>query len=95
MNTVIQKIIKYKRVILLFLRNPDRKFTPLEISKLSKVPYATVWRMMQGLRQKKIILVERIGSYNICKLNTGFPKLGALRNLFNSVNALEPEKRRA
>lgn len=93
MNTIIQKIIKYRRVISLFLKHPERKFTPLELSKITKVPYANVWRLVQGLKQKKIILVEHIGAYNVCMLNTKFPKISALKKLFSSINSLEPQAR--
>lgn len=89
MDTLIQKSIKYRNVISLLLRNPDKKFTPLELSRASHVPYATMWRLVQWMQKKKIVVVERIGAYNICTLNKKFPRISALENLFSSVSALE------
>lgn len=89
MDTIIQKIIKYRKVLSLLINNPDRKYTPQEISKISKVPYATVWRLVQWLRQKKIILVEHIGAYNLCMLNKKFSKLSDIKRIFSSINSLE------
>ncbi len=69
MNTNVQKIIKYPEILRLFLKYPARKFTPLEISKISKVPYPTARRYILNLKLAGALDIERIGAYNVCRLN--------------------------
>ncbi|MCK4555073.1 MAG: hypothetical protein KAT83_00545 [Candidatus Aenigmarchaeota archaeon] len=94
MDSFIQKIIKYKCVVRLFLQNPERRYTPLELSRISHIPYASVWRFIQKLKAKKMILVERIGAYNICRLNKKFPKLSALKTFLSSSDILSGSRKR-
>ncbi len=60
MDSFVQKIMKYKDVVRIFLQNPEKRYTPLELSRISQIPYASVWRLIQKLKAKKVILVERI-----------------------------------
>ncbi len=94
MDSFVQKIIKYKDVVRLFLQNPEKRYTPLELSRISHIPYASVWRLIQKLRAKKIILVERIGAYNICCLNKKFPKLSVLKTFLSSADILSKSRKR-
>lgn len=88
MDSFVQKIIKYDSVVRLFLQNPEKRYTPLELSRISQTPYASVWRLVQKLNAKKVIIVEHIGAYNICRLNKKFPKLSTLRTFLSSSEAL-------
>ena len=94
MDSFIQKVMKYKGVVRIFLQNPEKRYTPLELSRISHIPYASVWRFIQKLKAKKVILVERIGAYNICRLNKRFSKLSALKNFLASADVLSKSKNR-
>jgi len=84
MNNNIQKLLKYPKLIRFFLDFPQRSVTPHELSKLTHIPYPTVWRYVHDLRDFDVIIVERIGRYNVCKLNRSSPiaaKLGSILEL--------------
>lgn len=78
MNNVIQKATGLLRMLVKF---PEREFTILELSKESKVPYATAWRQVQALSQQGIILTKTIGKSTVCKLNTASPLLKEVKLL--------------
>jgi predicted nucleotidyltransferase len=80
MKITVQKIIKYPEIVNLFLNYPDRNFTPLEISRITKTPYTTTWRYVQSLEKAGVIFIERIGEYNVCKLNKSSPLLEELKS---------------
>jgi len=69
MNNNIQKLLRHPKLIKLLLEYPQRSFTPHELSRLTGIPYPTVWRYVHDLRDFDIISIERIGWYNVCKLN--------------------------
>ncbi len=92
MDSFVQKIMKYKDVVRIFLQNPEKRYTPLELSRISHIPYASVWRFIQKLKAKKVILVERIGAYNICRLNKKFPELSALKNFLSTAEVLSKSR---
>ena len=69
MNNNIQKLLSHPKLIKLLLQHPERSFTPHELHKLTDIPYPTVWRYVHDLRDFDVISLERIGRYNICKLN--------------------------
>lgn len=69
MKTTIHKLIRYPVIIKQFFEYPQRKFTPLELSKLTKIPYSTTWRYIHDLESAGLINIEKIGEYNICTLN--------------------------
>lgn len=73
MNTNIQKLLKYPAIIKLFFRYPDRNFTILEMSKETRIPYATAWRYVLKLEQSGVVFIEKIGGYNVCRLNKSSP----------------------
>lgn len=79
MKTTVQKIIRYPKVIKLFFDYSDRNFTPLEISKTVKIPYATIWRYVQDLKKSGVIQTEKIGEYNVCRLNKNSPLINELK----------------
>ncbi len=81
MKTTIQKISKYPDIIRMFLEFPNRNFTPLEISKETKISYSTCWRYVQDLDRGGIIHIEKIGEYNVCRLNKDSPLIGQLKKL--------------
>lgn len=65
----IPKLLRYPAIIKEFLKYPDKNFNPSEISKKTNISYPTVWRYVQELERSGIIFIEKIGEYNICKLN--------------------------
>lgn len=71
----------------LVLRNPQRNFTPHGLSKLAGVSYATTWRYVHELENSGIISIEKIGKYNVCKLNESSPMIPRLKS-FLEVEAL-------
>ena len=83
-NNNIQKLLKHPKLIRFLLDHPHRSFTPFELSKLTHISYPTVWRYVHHLRDFNVIIVERIGRYNICSLNRSSPiaaKLGSILEL--------------
>ena len=83
MKTTIQKISKYPKIIKIFLDFPNRNFTPLELSKETKISYSTCWRYVQDLDKAGIINIEKIGEYNVCKLNKNSPLIGQLKKFLS------------
>lgn len=79
MKTTIQKILKYPKIIKMFLDFPNRNFTPLELSKKTEISYSTCWRYVQVLDEAGIIHVEKIGEYNVCRLNKNSPLIEQLK----------------
>lgn len=73
MNTTIQKLVKYPAVIKIFFKYPKRNFTILEISKETNISYSTTWRYIQKLEKSGLLFIEKIGGYNICRLNRNSP----------------------
>lgn len=90
MNTNVQKIMKYPEILRLFLKYPKRNFTPLQISKISKVPYPTARRYVLNLNAAGLLDIERVGAYNVCKLNAESPLIPEIKNAVNSE--LSPHK---
>ncbi len=82
MNNV-QKLIRYPSLIKLLLQHPGRNFTPHELSKLTDIPYSTVWRYVKDLEHLGLIYVEKIGKYNICSLNESSPVIPKLSNIID------------
>ncbi|MDI6639952.1 MAG: nucleotidyltransferase domain-containing protein [Methanocellales archaeon] len=80
MKTTIQKLTKYPAVLRLFLGYPNRNFTPLEISRITKLAYATTWRFIHDLERAGVITIEKIGGYNVCRLNQKSPIIDELRD---------------
>ncbi len=83
MNNSIQKLLRYPSLIKLLLQHPGRNFTPHELSKLTNIPYSTVWRYVKDLKHLGLISVEKIGQYNICRLNESSPIIPKLNNIID------------
>jgi predicted nucleotidyltransferase len=83
MKTTIQKISKYPKIIKIFLDFPNRNFTSLEISKETKISYSTCWRYVRDLNRAGIIHIEKIGEYNVCRLNKDSPLIGQLQKFLS------------
>ena len=81
MNNNIQKLLRCPRLIKILLDYPERSFTPHELSKLADIPYPTVWRYVHDLHDLDLISVERIGRYNVCKLNQSSPIISKLESI--------------
>lgn len=79
MDNIIQESITKRKIIDLFLRYPDREFTINELTKLSKIPYASNWRFIQKLDKAGIIEVKIIGHSTACKLNRSSPFLKEIK----------------
>lgn len=88
MNNNVQKLLRRPKLIKLLLEYPERSFTPHELSKLTGVPYPTVWRYVHDLRDFDVISLERIGRYNICKLNQSSPITSKLESIIELDTAL-------
>lgn len=73
MNNNIQKLLRHPELIKFFLEHPQRSITPHELSRLTNISYPTVWRYVHDLQDFGFISLERIGRYNICKLNQSSP----------------------
>lgn len=95
MNNNIQKLLKYPQVVRLFLKYPNRNFTILEIAKETHIPYATTWRHIQRLDKSGLLSIEKIGEYNVCRLNKKSPlveKIKAFLELELSPHRLAVEE---
>ncbi|MBU4246310.1 MAG: nucleotidyltransferase domain-containing protein [Nanoarchaeota archaeon] len=90
MNTDVQKIIKYPQILRLFLKYPERRFTPLELSKIARIPYPTARRYVLLLGKAGIADIERVGAYNVCRLNAGSPLIPEIKKVLQSE--LSPHK---
>ena len=90
MNTDVQKIIKYPQILRLFLKYPERRFTPFELSKIARVPYPTARRYVLFLGKAGITNIERVGAYNVCRLNAGSPLVSEIKKVLRSE--LSPHK---
>jgi hypothetical protein len=88
MNNNVQKLLRYPRLIKLLLDYPERNFTPHELSKLADIPYPTAWRYVHDLHDLDIISIERIGRYNICKLNQSSPITSKLESVIELETTL-------
>ncbi|MDI6888547.1 MAG: nucleotidyltransferase domain-containing protein [Methanocellales archaeon] len=80
MKTTIQKLTRYPVVLRLFFEYPDRNFTPLEISRITKLAYTTTWRFVHDLERAGVIGIEKIGGYNVCRLNQKSPIIDELKD---------------
>ncbi|MEW5760368.1 MAG: nucleotidyltransferase domain-containing protein [Candidatus Thermoplasmatota archaeon] len=79
MNNIIQICITNRKIVELFLMYPGREFTINEMSKLSKTPYATTWRVTQKLDKAGLIFTKRIGHSIVCLLNKSSPFLNEVK----------------
>jgi predicted nucleotidyltransferase len=61
-NTSIQ-------ILKLFLANPTKEYTILEISKIININYKLVYQQIKKFEKEKTIIVEKKGHSNICKIN--------------------------
>ena len=91
MNNNIQKLLKHPKLIKLLLEHPQRSFTPHELSKLTEIPYPTVWRYVHDLHNFDVISIERIGRYNVCKLNQFSSILSKLNVVIELETTLEEQ----
>lgn len=91
MNNIIQKCLSKREIIELLIKYPKREFTVNEISKITKLPYATTWRFIKEIDEAGLIFMKKIGNYNVCKLNKSSP---FLREVVNALR-LKPTPQRA
>lgn len=81
MKTTIQKLSRYPAILSLFIKHPDRNLTPMEISKITNISYPTTWRYVHDIEKAGIIFIEKIGEYNICRLNKKSPLIKEIKGL--------------
>ncbi len=81
MNNILQECITKRKIIELFLKYPKREFTVNELSKLSRISYATTWRFVQKLDKAGIILTKTVGHSVACILNEASPFLKEIRKI--------------
>ncbi|MEW6069552.1 MAG: nucleotidyltransferase domain-containing protein [Candidatus Thermoplasmatota archaeon] len=79
MNNIIQICITYREIAGLFLTYPSREFTINEISQISKISYATTWRIVQKLDKAGLIFTKKIGHSTVCTLNKSSPFLSEVK----------------
>lgn len=60
---------KLYAVLVAFADNPEKYFHLLELSKTSKVPTATVFRLVKKLVKSEIVEQVKIGKMKIYRLN--------------------------
>ncbi|MBU3905176.1 MAG: nucleotidyltransferase domain-containing protein [Nanoarchaeota archaeon] len=71
---------KLKTLSILF-KTPEKEFTSVEISKLSKMPYISAFKVLENMTNEKILnkLVRgKTGIYNLNYSNSSVEKLGEL-----------------
>lgn len=81
MNNNIQKLLKYPQIIRFLLDHQNDSYTPQELSRLTKISYATVWRYLRELHSLGIVNLTKVGRYNLYRFNEHSPlkkKLSAL-----------------
>ena len=71
------------RILKLFINNEDQKYYLREISKLSKVPPATTYRILHDLVDKHIIAIESIKKLKLYYLD--YENSGFLLNLYQDL----------
>lgn len=81
MNNIIQDCITKRKIAELFLKYPAREFTVNELSKLSKISYATTWRFVQKLDMAGLILTKTVGHSLVCRLNESSPFLKEIKKI--------------
>lgn len=84
MDNTIQKILKGRRIVEILLKYPDREFTINEISRLAEVPYASAWRFIKESEETGVVLLKRVGNYNVCRLNRSSPFMKDVLNALKS-----------
>lgn len=84
MDNVIQESIKRRRIVELLIKYPDREFTVNELSKISKIPYATTWRFVQKLDKAGIVFSKTIGHSTVCQLNKLTPFLHEIKKVLEA-----------
>ncbi|MBU4070446.1 MAG: nucleotidyltransferase domain-containing protein [Nanoarchaeota archaeon] len=87
------KQCKSEKILELFFEFPMKKFTLREISKLTKIPRATVHRKILNLKQQQLITKDNQASDNLSfktrKINYFIEKIvdsGLIQDLINSLN---------
>ena len=58
------------KVLKVFINHEDQTFYLREIAKLSRVPPASVYRIMQQLVESDIVLVEQVKKFKLYTFNT-------------------------
>ncbi|MGM5480127.1 MAG: winged helix-turn-helix domain-containing protein [Nanobdellota archaeon] len=58
------------KILKLFINNDDTKYYLREISKLSKVPPATTYRVLQQLVENDLLIIDQIKRMKLYYLNT-------------------------
>jgi len=83
MNNNLQKLLRYPKLIKIFIDHPGQSYTPHKLSKITGISYSTVWRYVQDLRDFGLISINKLGKYNDCKLNKSSPILSKLRGVIS------------
>lgn len=81
MNNTIQEWITKRMLLETLLKYPHRQFTVNELSRISKIPYATAWRFVKKLDVAGVVLCSRIGQSYSCRLNLESPLMPEIKKL--------------
>ena len=90
MDNIIHECITKRKAVKLLLDYPKREFTMNELSKLSGISYATVWRFVQKLDKAGIISTKVAGHSLECRLNESSPFIRELEKIFKAE--LSPQR---
>ena len=71
-----EKILK---IVQLFLNNPDKIYHLQQISKESKVPTGTTFRIIKQLSKSKIIKIIKVGKLKLYQLDPDTKELEVLK----------------
>ena len=94
MNNNIQILLKCPSLIRILIENPSNGFTPNELSKRTGISYPTVWRHVHELHDLGVISIEKIGRYNVCRLNQSSPVIPKVRSILDLEQTLDKIKNR-
>ena len=90
----IQILLKCPSLIRILLENPKHSFTPNELSKKTGISYPTAWRHVHELHDLGVISIEKIGRYNVCRLNQSSPVISKVRSIVDLEQSLDEIKNR-
>lgn len=63
------------------MKYPKREFTVNELSRVSKVSYATTWRFVQKLDKSGLVFTKTVGHSLVCRLNEASPFLKEIKKI--------------
>lgn len=78
-----------KKMLLLFVYNPEKAYYINEVARLIKTSAGTAQREMEGLVKKGMLLKEKKANLTYFKLNSSHPLLGDIKKIIDKTIGLE------